>query len=273
MNNVLSAFLLSSVATLVVAGAAAAQTAQPKPQYTAEELVKAFSAPAAEQAPAADAADGECAAKGMVAGDDGVCEPAKDSRGFSLPTATKGDTRGFTLPTRAAPKGDTRGFSVPTTKAQAQPAKKATPPAKNATANANASNRNRAGGSRMASAPRSTAPASASVRRDLFISFEPGSTQLTQQAQANARAFAEALAAPQLANARFEIQGHTDANGSREQNLLLSQRRAEAVRAYLVSLGVDADRLQAKGYGFEQLAAPSNPRAPENRRVEANRLN
>jgi outer membrane protein OmpA-like peptidoglycan-associated protein len=270
MTKAISAFLLSGVAAFAFAGAAAAQTAQPKPQYTAEELVKAFAAPA-EQAPAADAADGECAAKGMVAGDDGVCEPAKDSRGFSLPTASKGDTRGFTLPTRAAPKGDTRGFSVPTARAQQQPAKKAAAPAKNASTSTAKSNR--ASGSRVATAPRSTAPASTSVRRDLFISFEPGSAQLTQQAQANARVFAQALAAPQLASARFEIQGHTDANGSREQNLLLSQRRAEAVRAYLVSLGVDATRLEAKGYGFEQLAAPSNPRAPENRRVEANRLN
>ena len=266
MNKAISAFFLSSVAALALAGAAAAQTAQPKPQYTAEELVKAFAAPAAEQAPAAADADaGACAAKGMVAGDDGVCEPAKDSRGFSLPTASKGDTRGFTLPTRAAPKGDTRGFSVPTNRAKAQPPAKAkAAPVKNAS---------RPSGSRVASTPRSTAPASISARRDLFISFEPGSAQLTQQAQVNARVFAQALTAPQLAAARFEIQGHTDANGSREQNLLLSQRRAEAVRTYLVSLGVDADRLVAKGYGFEQLAAPSNPRSPENRRVEANRLN
>jgi outer membrane protein OmpA-like peptidoglycan-associated protein len=270
MNKAISAFLLGSVASFALAGAAAAQTAQPKPQYTAEELVKAFTV--SEQAPAAaDAADGACAAKGMVAGDDGICEPAKDSRGFSLPTASKGDTRGFTLPTRAAPKGDTRGFSVPTNRAQAQqPAKGKAAPAKAASAS---TNRNRPNGTRVASTPRSTAPASTSARRDLFISFEPGSAQLTQQAQANARVFAQALTAPQLANARFEIQGHTDANGSQEQNLLLSQRRAEAVRAYLVSLGVDGTRLEAKGYGFEQLATPSNPRAPENRRVEANRLN
>ena len=269
MKKAISAFLLGSVASVVLAGAAAAQSSQPKPQYTAEELVKAFAAPPAAEEAQAAAEGGECAARGMVAGDDGVCEPAKDSRGFSLPTRAepaKGDTRGFSLPNRA--KSDTRGFSLPKTPGQ-QPAR-ASAPARNTTATNR--NRNSNNGTRVASTPRAAAPASVAARRDLFISFEPGSAQLTQQAQVNARVFAQALTAPQLAAARFEIQGHTDANGSREQNLLLSQRRAEAVRAYLVSLGVDAGRLEAKGYGFDQLAAPTNPRSPENRRVEASRL-
>ena len=247
-------------------GPVSAQT-QPQPQYSAEDLINAFSAKPAEQAPVAD---GACAEQGMVAGDDGVCEPAKDTRGFSLPSRAnandpaKGDTRGFSLPQRStgAAKNTTRGFSLPKTQEQRATTTPQRQPARRAAAT---TNRTRTAAARTAAAVAS--------RRDLLISFESGSAQLTQQGQANARVFAEALKAPQLAAARFEIQGHTDASGSREQNLLLSQRRAEAVRQYLISLGVEPTRLDARGYGFDQLAAPTNPRASENRRVEANRLN
>jgi outer membrane protein OmpA-like peptidoglycan-associated protein len=268
MTKSIQSVLLSSAAALLLATSAAAQ-AQPQAQYSADDLIKAFAAQPAAQAAADEAPGGACAAKGMVAGEDGVCEPGKDSRGFSLPTrasaqdAAKGDTRGFSLPTRSQ---DTRGFSLPTKKATAKPAAAPAKAPPKATASRNKT-------SRVASATRAAPPASTAMRRDLLISFEPGSAQLTQQAQANAKVFAEALTSPQLASLRFEIQGHTDASGSREQNLLLSQRRADAVRAYLISLGVDAQRLESRGYGFEQLAAPSNPRSPENRRVEASRLN
>jgi outer membrane protein OmpA-like peptidoglycan-associated protein len=50
-----------------------------------------------------------------------------------------------------------------------------------------------------------------------------------------------------------EIQVHTDARGDADWNLNLSQRRAEAVVAYLVSKGVASERLRAKGYGESQL--------------------
>ncbi|MCK6530770.1 OmpA family protein [Myxococcota bacterium] len=50
----------------------------------------------------------------------------------------------------------------------------------------------------------------------------------------------------------LEVQGHTDERGSDEYNLRLSQARAEAVRAYLVRSGIDASRLEARGYGESQ---------------------
>ncbi|RME20462.1 MAG: OmpA family protein [Deltaproteobacteria bacterium] len=49
-----------------------------------------------------------------------------------------------------------------------------------------------------------------------------------------------------------EIQGHTDSQASDEYNLDLSQRRAEAVRQYLIDKGVEPERLVAKGYGESQ---------------------
>ncbi len=51
---------------------------------------------------------------------------------------------------------------------------------------------------------------------------------------------------------RVEIQGHTDNIGSDEYNMKLSQRRADAVKQYLVKKGVDASRLDTRGFGESQ---------------------
>lgn len=48
------------------------------------------------------------------------------------------------------------------------------------------------------------------------------------------------------------IEGHCDERGTREYNLALGERRAAAVRAYLISLGVDANRLQVISYGKDR---------------------
>lgn len=69
---------------------------------------------------------------------------------------------------------------------------------------------------------------------------------------------------------KLRIEGHTDRRGGYRRNLRLSQRRAEAVRDYLIAQGVEASHLIAKGYGYKR------PRVPEltprhraiNRRVE-----
>jgi peptidoglycan-associated lipoprotein len=51
---------------------------------------------------------------------------------------------------------------------------------------------------------------------------------------------------------RLRIEGHCDQRGSTEYNLALGQRRAEAVRAYLVNLGIDESRLSTLSYGKER---------------------
>lgn len=71
---------------------------------------------------------------------------------------------------------------------------------------------------------------------------------------------------------RVEIAGHTDADADDAYNLDLSQRRAEAVRAYLIEKGVAAERLIAKGYGESKPLVPntSDANKAKNRRVEFN---
>jgi OOP family OmpA-OmpF porin len=65
-------------------------------------------------------------------------------------------------------------------------------------------------------------------------------------------------------------EGHTDSIGSVSYNLKLSERRANSVRDYLITQGVPADRLEAKGFGKSQPVASND--TPEgramNRRVE-----
>jgi len=103
---------------------------------------------------------------------------------------------------------------------------------------------------------------------DMLVTFKLGSAEMTPQAQAEARAFAKAMAAPQLAGMRFAIEGHTDASGTREQNLLLSQQRAQSVVDYMVAQGIDPGRMTAKGYGPDRPIRGTRATAPANRRVE-----
>jgi len=65
------------------------------------------------------------------------------------------------------------------------------------------------------------------------------------------------------------IEGHTSVSGSEEQNQKLSQRRAEAVKRYLVERGVPADQLRAVGYGESRpITTDPSPEAQKvNRRV------
>ena len=72
---------------------------------------------------------------------------------------------------------------------------------------------------------------------------------------------------------RIEVGGYTDTRGSPRYNLRLSESRATAVRNYLVSQGVSAERLVAKGYGELNPRADNNTAAGRelNRRVELKR--
>lgn len=66
------------------------------------------------------------------------------------------------------------------------------------------------------------------------------------------------------------IEGHTDSEGTSEHNQVLSQKRAEAVKLYLVTAGIGASRLSVEGYGESQPVASNNTPVgrAQNRRVE-----
>lgn len=71
-------------------------------------------------------------------------------------------------------------------------------------------------------------------------------------------------------NFSLKLAGHTDNTGSAELNMRLSKARAEAVKAYLVSQGANASRIEATGYGQTQPIASNKTAAgrQQNRRVE-----
>jgi peptidoglycan-associated lipoprotein len=73
----------------------------------------------------------------------------------------------------------------------------------------------------------------------------------------------------QYPNIRATIEGHCDERGTREYNLALGDRRANAAKDYLVSLGVPASRLNTISYGKERpVALGSNEQAwAQNRRA------
>jgi outer membrane protein OmpA-like peptidoglycan-associated protein len=69
---------------------------------------------------------------------------------------------------------------------------------------------------------------------------------------------------------RVRVEGHTDRVGERDENLKLSQARAEAVRTYLVAQGVEPARLSAEGFGWSRPIASNVTKEGRslNRRVE-----
>ena len=109
---------------------------------------------------------------------------------------------------------------------------------------------------------------------DLYVSFAFGSANLTADGEHLLEVVAGALNDSQLGSVRFEIGGHTDAVGSDTFNQRLSERRAQAVRLFLVRYGkVDGNRLVAKGYGKSRLKDTSFPESSVNRRVEVSTIN
>jgi outer membrane protein OmpA-like peptidoglycan-associated protein len=79
---------------------------------------------------------------------------------------------------------------------------------------------------------------------------------------------ADTLYHPSLLGYKFLIVGHTVSTGRRENNLTLSQRRADVVREVLINtFKISPKRLQAIGLGEEQLLDSARPAAPANQQV------
>jgi peptidoglycan-associated lipoprotein len=99
------------------------------------------------------------------------------------------------------------------------------------------------------------------------IRFEFNESSLTPDARSTLERIADCL---KKQNARLTLEGHADERGTEEYNLQLSNRRADAVKRYLVTLGVTARNLETVGYGETRPAenASNEDAWAANRRVE-----
>jgi outer membrane protein OmpA-like peptidoglycan-associated protein len=117
-------------------------------------------------------------------------------------------------------------------------------------------------GTSTAAAPAENSP----VTFALQIQFPFNSAQIQPDMKESLDAVAEGIKL--VGGMKIVVEGHTDASGAVDYNLILSKRRAEAVKEYLVAHGVPAANLKAVGRGKFEPLVKENPTAPENRRVQ-----
>ena len=100
------------------------------------------------------------------------------------------------------------------------------------------------------------------------LQFDSGSAKLTPDSETELDKIAAYLILNE--DVQLSISGHTDNTGNAEANLLLSKKRAAAVHSYLVSRGVDNQRMKHEGYGSARPIAENTTAAGriKNRRVE-----
>jgi outer membrane protein OmpA-like peptidoglycan-associated protein len=104
---------------------------------------------------------------------------------------------------------------------------------------------------------------------DIEVLFAYDSHEISPAAAESLMNLGRALADPRLAGQKFVIAGHTDAKGAASYNLALSDRRAQAVRGFLIEhFKIAPENLLARGFGESRLKNPRNPLGPENRRVQ-----
>lgn len=104
---------------------------------------------------------------------------------------------------------------------------------------------------------------------NLEINFEYNSATLTPKAEPQLNSLGEALTSSDLKGSIIMLGGHTDAKGGDHYNQVLSERRAETVKQFLMDkYHIPAENLVAAGYGKKGLKNLNDPMAAENRRVE-----
>jgi outer membrane protein OmpA-like peptidoglycan-associated protein len=105
------------------------------------------------------------------------------------------------------------------------------------------------------------------------ILFDTGKASIKTQSEAVLKNITAIL--KEYPNANFSIDGYTDSTGNAKSNLILSERRANTVRDFLMANGISANRLQAKGYGINNPIDSNKTRSgrANNRRVEVVYLN
>lgn len=110
------------------------------------------------------------------------------------------------------------------------------------------------------------------VLRDAFdqLSFEFNKATILPASYPSLDELAQTLKQPEASNWKLKIEGHTDSKGAEDYNLKLSQLRADSVKSYLESKGVNASKITATGFGEAKPIASNDTdegRA-KNRRVD-----
>jgi outer membrane protein OmpA-like peptidoglycan-associated protein len=104
---------------------------------------------------------------------------------------------------------------------------------------------------------------------DLEINFDYNSADISARSLESVQALGRALSSADLKGSTFVVAGHTDAAGAEAYNQDLSERRADAIKRYLVDkYGINGTDLVTVGYGKSKLKDPSQPMAEANRRVQ-----
>src|SRR5436190_24012236 len=104
---------------------------------------------------------------------------------------------------------------------------------------------------------------------DLEINFDYNSADISAKSLPSVQALGRALSSSDLKGSTFVVAGHTDAAGGEGYNQDLSERRADAIKRYLVDkYGINGSDLVTVGYGKSQLKDPSQPLSEANRRVQ-----
>ncbi len=108
---------------------------------------------------------------------------------------------------------------------------------------------------------------------DLTIYFDYNSAKITPQSIPTLVKLGQALLHKDLKAGTFLVGGHTDARGSDHYNLTLSQRRAKAVKHFLMeSFNIEPAKLVAVGFGEEELKDFEFPESGETRTVQVTNL-
>jgi len=101
------------------------------------------------------------------------------------------------------------------------------------------------------------------------IEFENDSVAIEPKSYRTVGMIADALHHPNLRRYKFLVVGHTSSTGDAKHNLMLSQKRADAItEALSTTFAIAPDRLIAIGVGEEWPVDPANPQAADNRRVQ-----
>jgi outer membrane protein OmpA-like peptidoglycan-associated protein len=104
---------------------------------------------------------------------------------------------------------------------------------------------------------------------DLEIQFDYNSAAISTGSTQAVQELGKALSNPNLRGSTFVVAGHTDGIGGDAYNQQLSERRADAIKRYLVDrYGIAGNDLVTVGYGKSKLKDAANPADPINRRVQ-----